>query len=561
MTKRILVVSGDSLGHFFLAADGSRLTFGEPPDHAEVMVRGLRVTGIRCEVEADDEVVWRDEASEGGATEQPLTVGQALSLGPLQMRLEEQSAVAVIAATEEEDVPEVEVETIDSEPFDLFSSSPAAPAALRLRLKVVDGADKNQTFLLPEKGEVIVGNSAKSAAVVLHDLYVSPMHCRLDVDGQDIVVKHLEGKTPTKINGQSIPGPQALGREDTLRVGNSHLKLEVVPPEELPKPAAAELWPDEVQHSRVLHQKEMQTATAAPPPPPAAPASAWPPHVGQCIGHYRLGELLGQGHCGVAFRAEETKTGTVVTLKVLAPEFPSCNEELQQFARALKAAPHLVHAHLLTLHGAGKTGPLSWIAREHVEGESVAQYVQKVRDGGKASWTRAARVAIHLARTLRFLHKHKVVHGNITPNNVLIRAGDKQTKLADLMLVKALNGSVLQQSFLKKKLLAEAPYLAPEQTRAGAGGDEATDLYALGAVAYALATGRAPFAGETPEQIIDQVAHTAVPRPSKYQKGIPANFEAVLLKLLAKRQEDRYATADLLLGDLEPIAMEHGTSL
>jgi serine/threonine protein kinase len=174
---------------------------------------------------------------------------------------------------------------------------------------------------------------------------------------------------------------------------------------------------------------------------------------------------------------------------------------------------------------------------------------------------RAARVAIHLARTLRFLHKHKVVHGNITPNNVLIRAGDKQTKLADLMLVKALNGSVLQQSFLKKKLLAEAPYLAPEQTRAGAGGDEATDLYALGAVAYALATGRAPFAGETPEQIIDQVAHTAVPRPSKYQKGIPANFEAVLLKLLAKRQEDRYATADLLLGDLEPIAMEHGTSL
>src|SRR5262249_39105575 len=159
-------------------------------------------------------------------------------------------------------------------------------------------------------------------------------------------------------------------------------------------------------------------------------------------------------------RAEDTKTGATVTLKILAPEFPAANEELTQFARALKTAPQLHHPHLVTLHGAGKTGALCWIAREYIEGDSAAVHIQRVSDGAKFSWNRAARVAIHLARALSFLHRHKVYHGNITPVNVLLRTEDKQTKLADLMLLQALDGSQLQQSYLETKLQAELAYLA-----------------------------------------------------------------------------------------------------
>lgn len=563
MTKKVLVLSGDSLEHFFLATDTGMLTFGEPPDHAEVVLRGLRVTGIRCEVEADDDVSWRDEAqTTGQPMEQPLAEGEEVTLGPLHMRLMPVDAAVVVAEEESLAPPQPASDGPGLDLFDVPGSS-APPKPVRLRLRVVDGADKGQTFLLPEKGNVIIGNSTnKAAGIVLHDLWVSPSHSRLDVDGDQMTVTHLDGKTPTRINGQPIPGPHLLTREEVLRVGNSHMQLEPVPVEDLAPPAAGdEVWPDEVQSSRHVHQKEVETAKPAAPPAPSAPPSPWPPKEGQCIGHYKLGELLGEGHSGQAFRAEETKTGTVVTLKVLAPEFPKGNEELQQFARVLKAAPHLAHPHLVTLHGAGKTGSLCWIAREHVEGESAASHIERIAEGGKASWTRAARVAIHLARALRFLHKHKVAHGNITPKNVLLRAGDKQTKLADLMLMKALNGSQLQHDFVNKKLLDEVAYLAPEQARPGALGDEASDLYSVGAVVYALATGHAPFIGDTLEEIVEQVAHKTVPRPTKFQKGIPSEFEAVLLKLLSKRQEDRYASAEQLLSDLEHLAVEHAIKL
>ncbi len=515
MPKTILVVNGGGLGHFSLSTEGGVVTVGEAPGEAGLVLQGVRITRIRCEVEVDDSVV----------------LGEELHLGPLHLHLEPLPVEAVTAP------------------------APASSGAPRLQLRVVDGADKGREYLLPVVGSAIVGNSTnKAAGVILHDLYVAASHCRLDVDEDSVLITHLEGKTPTRVNGQPLEGPRSLGLGETLRVGNSHLLLEIA----LAAPPAAEApWPEEVQRSRVI--------AAAAEPKPAAPSTPvpepWPPRERQVLGHYRLETQLGRGHSGVVFRAQETKTAAVVTLKILAPEFPATNEELQQFARALKVAPQLQHPHLVTFLGAGKTGRLCWIAREHVEGESIEQALQRAREAGKPSWKSATRVAIHLARALGFLHQRKLVHGNITPHNVLIRTADKQTKLADLMLFKALERSKLQQAYLEKKLLAELPYLAPEQTEVGAFVDELADLYSLGAIAYALATGRPPFSASTPEAVLEQVMKAPVNRPSKYQKGIPPALEAAILKLLSKRQEDRYPTAEQLLADLEPLAQEHEIKL
>src|SRR5262249_28736849 len=152
----------------------------------------------------------------------------------------------------------------------------------------------------------------------------------------------------------------------------------------------------------------------------------------------------------------------VVALKVLAPTFPATSAELQQLAQALKAATPLQHPNLVSLFGAGKTGQHCWIAREHVEGESAEQLVGRLKEEGKPTWTRAIRVAVDLAEALAFLHEHKTVHGNLTPRNVLLSSTDKVTKVADLMLARALAGSRLQRATEKKKLLAELPYMAPE---------------------------------------------------------------------------------------------------
>src|SRR5207248_10347558 len=127
---------------------------------------------------------------------------------------------------------------------------------------------------------------------------------------------------------------------------------------------------------------------------------------GQTIGPFRTGRLLGRGFTGAVFDATHAQTGQVVALKVLAAEFPAAPAELERFARELKVAQSVRHPNLVTLHGAGRTPTHCWIAREFVEGESAAGVIGRVAVGDKPSWTRAARVAVHLARVLDALHQH-----------------------------------------------------------------------------------------------------------------------------------------------------------
>ncbi len=250
-----------------------------------------------------------------------------------------------------------------------------------------------------------------------------------------------------------------------------------------------------------------------------------------------------------------------MALKILSPDFLGSESELQRFVQALKTLPQLQHSHLVTPCGAGKTGPYCWIAREYIEGESVARLIQKVESGGKSDWTRACRIAVHLGKALDFLHQHRVTHGNITPRNILVRASDRATKLTDLMLNRALEGSRLQKAILGKKLLAELPYLAPEQTDPHAPVAPLADLYSLGVVSYALLTGQPPFVAATPREVVAQIREGKVIKPSKYRPGIPAAFESAVLKMMARRPQDRFPTAADMLSIVEVIAHEHDVKL
>jgi serine/threonine protein kinase len=149
----------------------------------------------------------------------------------------------------------------------------------------------------------------------------------------------------------------------------------------------------------------------------------------------------------------------------------------------------------------------------------------------------------------------------VTPANVLIRSSDRTVKLADLMLSRALEGSALQQARLEKKLLAELGYLAPEQATGDGVVDALTDIYALGAVMYARLTGRPPFQAETPEETLRQLVEMTPIRPKHLQRGIPDALDTAVMRMLARRPEERYASAALLTAELAALAEAEGVEV
>ena len=623
MSTKTLVIDGSDTKHFALAVSDGLLQVGDTLTHPEGIARGLRVLRIHCEVEIE-------EVGDNLPIDRPGVLGGG-ALGPAGLQLPH----AQLALRDTRDVPaatpaaasppapaadaglfRLDLDQADPEAgadapapppaaddgligLDLDQADPeaavddpalppaaaAAPPAPR-RFKVIDGGDQGRSFRLPDGGTVTLGRRGY-ATIGLNDLYVMQVHCSLEIDAHSILVTHVEGQNGTLIDARRIAGPTRLRPGNVLRIGNSHLELEVGPFDD--EPAAADPWlGEERPRVRVPHGPSAEVPAGGKGGATRVPESGEEPSDGddgeatragpeepealdvelveddpldglngQTLGHYEIGEMLGRGHSGAVYRAVDQKTGQAVALKVFPAGFPASAAELERVVREFKAVQQLRHPNLVAPLGAGKSGPHFWTSRELVEGESAAGRIAAIAEGEKPSWTRAARVALHLARLLDWLHQQGVVHGNITPQNVLLREADRTTKLADLGLARALEGSRLQRSVREKKRLADLPYLAPEQDEPRASVDTLADLYAVGGVVYALVTGRPPATGATPKEI----RKGRPPRPSSVYKKVPPEFDGTVMRLLARYREDRFPTAAALLADLELLARSHDLKL
>jgi serine/threonine protein kinase len=294
-------------------------------------------------------------------------------------------------------------------------------------------------------------------------------------------------------------------------------------------------------------------------PPPLLPGNRLHELTGHSLGVYELGPVIGRGHHGVVFRGRHGTSGQVVAVKVLYPDFPQNDAETQQFTKAMGTALTLPHPNLVALYAAGKSGPYCWMAQEHIEGESLAQIIEELDHAPKISWQLGLRVTFHITQALDFMRQHRLIHGNVTPKNILVRGTDQGTLLNDLWLLKALKGSRLQVSVMDQKLAAERAYLAPEQVDGGKSYvDFLCDLYGLGAIVYNLITGQPLFPSASLEDTIARIHDSTPPRPRKIQKSIPRAFEVVVMRMLAKHQEDRYQSPTEILDDLRPLIKAHG---
>jgi serine/threonine-protein kinase len=234
---------------------------------------------------------------------------------------------------------------------------------------------------------------------------------------------------------------------------------------------------------------------------------------------------------------------------------------MQRFVRAMKTMLPVRHANIVTIVGAGKTGPFCWIAMDYIEGESLTKVIQRIGVAGMLDWKHAFRVAVDIARALEYAHGQSIIHRNVTPQNILLRKSDKAALLGDLMLAKALEGSLAQHVTKPGELLGDVAYMAPERTHGTGAIDGRSDLYGLGATVYAVLTGRPPCTADTLPEVIAKIRNADPEKPKKYQLSIPDMFQGAVLKLLAKRPQERYQTAAELLKDLERVGKFAGVAV
>jgi serine/threonine protein kinase len=268
---------------------------------------------------------------------------------------------------------------------------------------------------------------------------------------------------------------------------------------------------------------------------------------GATIAQYRVLEKIGGGGMGVVYKAEDTRLGRIVALKFLPDDYADASA-LERFQREARAASALNHPNICTIYGIEDYEGEQVIAMEYIEGRTVADLIA----GRPLDLETIAKVGMQTAEGLAAAHSKGIVHRDIKPGNIIVTASGL-VKVLDFGLAKLLQsgsqsiptGSLTQTGAVS----GTVPYMSPEQLR-GREVDLRSDIFAVGAVLYEMATGRRPFAAEMLAEVIDQILNSPPPPPRQLNGKLAERLEEIILKCLEKDPENRYQGAKEIAVDL-----------
>jgi len=268
--------------------------------------------------------------------------------------------------------------------------------------------------------------------------------------------------------------------------------------------------------------------------------------VGERLAHYELLEELGHGGMGTVFRAKDLNTGQEVALKVLPPELSLNPALLQRFRREVMTLRQLHHPGIVRILDVGSEGRTHYFAMEYVGGGSLEQLLQ--RRGGRLEVEEAIDIIIQLAEALDYAHNKNIIHRDIKPSNILLTEGG-HPKLTDFGIAKVVEATRMT---VTGGIVGTVDYMAPEQAEGRAIGPR-TDIYSLGVLLYQMTTGRLPFKGETPSEVIQKHRFSLVEPPINYNPDMPENLSLVIEHMLEKDPSKRVASARQLIKVLQKI--------
>jgi hypothetical protein len=278
---------------------------------------------------------------------------------------------------------------------------------------------------------------------------------------------------------------------------------------------------------------------AVTPPGPVTPGARRDSLGREWFGEYRLLELLGRGGMASVYKAE--RRGERVALKRPLASFLDDPDFLQRFTREVEISRSMNHPNIVRILERGEVEQVPYFTMELLAGESLQAFIRR----GAADPRAAASIVAQVAEALDFAHSKGVVHRDLKPSNIMLLP-DRTAKVMDFGIARAgrFEGLTLTGAFL-----GTPDYVAPE-TIEGRGAGPSSDLYSLGVVFYELLVGQALFRGETPFAVLRKHSGEEPPPPSSIEKAIPAELDAIVLRLLRKSPDERPASAEELVVSL-----------
>src|SRR5215210_2422031 len=244
------------------------------------------------------------------------------------------------------------------------------------------------------------------------------------------------------------------------------------------------------------------------------------------------------------YLAEDQELGRRVAIKILDERHASDEQFVERFRREAKNAASLSHPNIVSIYDRGEAEGTYYIAMEYLDGRTLKELL--VRFG-----TPPVQIAVGYTRQilsgLAFAHRHRLVHRDIKPHNVLVDSAG-HVKVTDFGIARSGSSQMTEAG----SIIGTAQYLSPEQAR-GAPVDQRSDIYSVGVLLYELLTGAVPFTGDTPVEIAMKHLSEVPQQPSRRRPDVPRGLDLAVVRALAKDPDDRYQTAEEMDADLARI--------
>jgi eukaryotic-like serine/threonine-protein kinase len=276
---------------------------------------------------------------------------------------------------------------------------------------------------------------------------------------------------------------------------------------------------------------------------------------GETVAHYRILSLLGKGGMGQVYLAEDTKLDRHVALKVLPPEVAADTDRMRRFVTEAKSASAVRHANVAHIYDVGQENGIHFIAMEFIEGETLADRLQKT----EPPLSFVLETATQIADALDEAHSTGIVHRDLKPANLMMTRRE-QVKILDFGLARVQHTPTSEQNTQLSThsyttpgvVMGTVPYMSPEQVL-GKTVDHRSDLFSFGVILYQMLTRRLPFSGNSSPELMDSILHKTAEPLSRFNYDVPQELERIVRKCLEKNPEDRYQSAKDLLVDLRAV--------